>query len=458
MLLTKKTVLFMQVLCLVFVISIGSFAENTVVDSAVKYLNNNMKINGYGSYEFGEVVKGDNGGGKNLDHFWSHQVYAGLGFTAALNPQIELVAGIEGKMWNPFPNTDLPGRGQFSTGYSLWLTGVYGAYSPFGGIDNSWLDLTAGYFPYKYNPDVHNLGEYIFRSSTYPGIIMNYFDFPANRLLGLKLHANIADDFFGKMDGKFKSDLLITEEDQNWPIGDISISWLGSLNIKKVFEIGAGVDFANCISVNGFNTSPKDPSNMMVLSQDSSSGKYIYDSTSYYTFKAVKPMARVNIDFKQLWGYQGQLFGQEDLKLYGEACIIGAQNYSFYYDNMNKRTPIMLGFNVPAFKILDLLNVEVEYYSSPLSTSYENQVYPQVSNNRIFCIPVPAGILPSVPDYLRYKWSVYIKKTLMSRVSCILQFSHDHYRINYTDGNPVYNETLLQHGAWRWVFKIIGAL
>jgi hypothetical protein len=455
--LLKKAVLFAGALCLIVGTCAVSFAENNVVDSASKYLNNNVKISGYGSYEFGETEQGFNQGAP-VSHYWSHQVFAGIGFMAALNPQIELIAGVEGKMWNPFPNTALPGHTQFTTQFSFDFTSAYGNYSPFGGTDNSWLDITAGYFPYKYNPDVRNLGEYMFRTLTYPGLIFDGFDFPANRLLGLKLHANIADDFFGKIDSKLKSDLLITEEDQNWPIGDISISWLGSLNIKKVFEIGAGVDFANAISVNSFYTSPKDPSNMVILSQDALGLHNIYDSTSYYTFSAVKPMARINIDPKQIWGYDGQLFGQEDLKLYGEACIIGVKNYPYYYDNLGQRTPIMLGFNVPAFKILDLLNVEVEYYSSPFSTSYQNQSLPQLTSSGIFCIPVPAGVLPPVPDYLRYKWSVYVKKSLTSRVSCVLQVAHDHYRLYYADGAPVISESLSDQGDWRWVFKIVGSL
>jgi hypothetical protein len=118
----------------------------------------------------------------------------------------------------------------------------------------------------------------------------------------------------------------------------------------------------------------------------------------------------------------------------------------------------MLGFNVPAFKILDLLNVEVEYYSSPFSTSYQNQSLPQLTSSGIFCIPVPAGVLPPVPDYLRYKWSVYVKKSLTSRVSCVLQVAHDHYRLYYADGAPVISESLSDQGDWRWVFKIVGSL
>ena len=446
-------------LCLFFGKGTEAFAENTANDSISKYSSFNVSTAGYGSYEFGEVVKGDNEGAM-VNHYWSHQVYAGLGFIANLNQKTELVAGVEGKMWNPYPSADAPGRVNIEQQYSLWLTGVYGTYSPSGVTGNSWLDLTVGYFPYKYNPDVRNLGEYMFRTMTYPGLIFNNFDFPAIRLLGFKLHVNIFDDFFSKFDSKLNSDLLITEEDQNWPFGDISISWLGSFNFKKIIDIGAGVDWANYISVNSFNTTPKFISggggNEFVTSVDSL-GHRTYDSTQFYTFKAVKPMARLNIDPKPLFGDFGHFFGKEDLKLYGEACIIGLQDYPYYYANISERIPIMFGFNFPTCNIFDVLNIEVEHYSSRLNTSNKNQIYP-AGGSTVFVTPVPEGIADSIPGILTWKWSVYVKKTLMPRVSIVLQFAHDHYRLNYIDGNPVFAESLSDKGDWRWVAKIVGNL
>jgi len=38
-----------------------------------------------------------------------------------------------------------------------------GIYS-FGDLDQPWLQLAAGYFPFKYNPQASNLGEYLYRS------------------------------------------------------------------------------------------------------------------------------------------------------------------------------------------------------------------------------------------------------------------------------------------------------
>ena len=43
----------------------------------------------------------------------------------------------------------------------------------FGDVERPMLQLHLGTFCYKYNPDVRNLGEYLFRSGPYPNYILN---------------------------------------------------------------------------------------------------------------------------------------------------------------------------------------------------------------------------------------------------------------------------------------------
>ena len=64
-------------------------------------------------------------------------------------------------------------------------------------------------------------------------------------------------------------------------------------------------------------------------------------------------MARVCFDFKKF--FNTNIFGDQDLKLYCEAAILGVKDYKLYYNNLVQRIPVMVGFNVPAFKILDLI-------------------------------------------------------------------------------------------------------
>ena len=429
----------------------------------VGQISKTLRLTGYGSYEFGQVVAGQWNGGDAMDHYWSHQVYAGLGLVAKLSERMDLVAGVEGKMWNPF-NDGGQSRDWSEQHMSLWLTNASGTYS-FGNIEKPWLTLTGGYFPYKYNPEVRNLGEYVFRSYTYPGLIFNSFDFPAARLLGLKASINL-------FEGTWKNDFMVLEQAETWPYGDISLAYVGSYNIAKIIDIGAGIDLANFFSVNSNNTVPPVALNEYAQGRDSITGLIdpmpphiqqnangTFDTTyDYYTFKAIKPMARLTIDPKPLMGGIGEMLGTEDLKLYGEIAIIGTQNYPYYYDSISNRMPIMFGFYFPTFKVLDMLNVEFEHYSCPFITSYENQVLPQSMGQGFACVPVPTAFSTEDINAIAWKWSVYVKKTITPGVSLTLQLARDHFRPNYNDGYPAYAEALVKLNQWQWIFKICGSL
>jgi hypothetical protein len=50
------------------------------------------------------------------------------------------------------------------------------------------LDVGIGSFPFKYNSDSRDLGEYLFRSSCYPPNLTTAFDFSEAWLMGLRVH------------------------------------------------------------------------------------------------------------------------------------------------------------------------------------------------------------------------------------------------------------------------------
>ncbi len=439
-------------------------------DDAVLGLKN-VQITGFGSYEFGQIVQGEYGGAE-YDHYWNHQVYSGIGFIATLSDRMQLVGGIEGKMWNAFPlaNYTVPAtRTNTEQQFSVWVTEASGTYSFSDTTNKVSAKITAGYFPYKYNPESRNLGEYMFRSFTYPGILMNSFDFPAADLLGVKANIKINLDAI-----QISNDFILSEADATWPYGDFSLAYVGDCNIDKIVDIGAGVDFANYISVNENNTTPvalanaiRDDSGNIIQPIKSINGNDTTRDTSYYTFKAIKPMARLTFDPKPFMGDLGRMLGSEDLKLYGEGAIIGTQNYSYYYNNIYQRMPIMFGFYFPTFKLLDMLNIEFEHYSNPLSTCTKNQTFewPAPAGELPVCIPIPGeppssgyNSLSTAEDNSSYawKWSIYAKKTITSHVALTLQLSRDHYRVNFSDGYPDYYEALPYKQDWMWTAKISG--
>ena len=127
--------------------------------------------------------------------------------------------------------------------------------------------------------------------------------------------------------------------------------------------------FSRFLPVNSTITSKNDPTNAYV---DPS----LPDSTGYYTLAGTKLMARASFDFKPLFkSFADQFLGPNDLRIYSEAAILGLKNYPVYYDDLSKRIPIMVGFNVPTFKVFDVLALEVENYNWNYSNGYQNPVW-----------------------------------------------------------------------------------
>jgi hypothetical protein len=202
------------------------------------------------------------------------------------------------------------------------------------------LDLGIGYFPYKYNPDAQNLGEYLFRTGTYPGWIVTTVDWAIARISGIR-HSSTAF-------GIWKNDLLLTRESSMWPFNDLSLTDISSVSFANVLDIGAGIQFARFISANGDLTTPKTIGN---ISSISANGR----DTVYYTFSGVKPMVRAAFNLKGIFPLLGMndpfsFCGREDLKIYGEAAILGLANqgdsaHLRLYDTLSQRIPIMFGMN-----------------------------------------------------------------------------------------------------------------
>jgi hypothetical protein len=434
----------------------------------------NIDFTGYGAYQDNDIVKGALGTW-GLSHYWSHEVLLSVGFDARLSSNFSLCAAVEGEMWNPYPNAEAgPSAEAVEQQYSFWIREAEGTYW-LGEKGNPWFSVTAGYFPYKYDPEVRNLGEYLFRSYTYPGLIFNNFDFPAARVLGAKasLQGAIAPDIV------VKNDLLLTEEDATWPFGDFSVTDVADINFWKVIDFGAGVDFANYISVNSGITTPQASYNELLVdsagvgvpaaptitSYTDNTGHIHYDTTySYYTFKAIKPMGRITLDPKPLLGDFGSLLSPEDLKIYGEICVIGTQNQSYWYESVTQRTPRMAGIYLPTFKLLDMLNFECEYYPFPYSTSNSLLINPQPDNNQNnVVVPVPAwsssnGVYGANPGYpindAAWRWSIYAKETILPGVALTVQCARDRERLNVCSGYQNNPEVLVLPGEWAWSAKI----
>jgi hypothetical protein len=408
-------------------------------------------FSGYASFQAGEVEKGYGIVG-NLDHYWLEEGLAGLMADAAINDHFRVLAAIEGEMDFSFSvaaGTVDMNRPTMFPRTNLTIKHAEGIYS-FGDPELPFLQLEGGLFPYKYNPDARNLGEYLFRSFTYPQCLLNVFDRPYADLAGLRIGNQIGTIFH--------EDLLLTSEIHNYPLMDFSLSYVATLNIAKFLEVGAGIDFDRLFPVHGNETTPKGYNSPGTFDDEyyTASG-----DSGYYSFSGTKVMGRLSFDPK-VFLPEG-VFSKEDLKIYSELSILGLKNYDVdttrskaYFTNLSQRMPIMVGFNFPVygpvlksalgFKLLDLLAIELEYWQNPYPNSYR-ATYDDY-------VPLPYATAGVTNDNL--KWSFYAKRDWGNNFSAIIQVAHDHLipeSFSYVQGNSDRTDVLLSHGDWWWVAK-----
>jgi hypothetical protein len=250
----------------------------------------------------------------------------------------------------------------------------------FGNLEKPWLQLSAGYFPYKYNPDAKDLGEYLLRDGAYPTYIITNYEFAQTRELGFHLNGFVGNPAVDQ----FKWDILLTSETHFWPLQDWTLSGVVSNNLFNFLDVGAGASGQRLISVGEDITTPKNISS-----------RYFNEAgdTSYFTYRALKLMGRASINPMRfipeikipvgpVFGDK-PLFGKEDWKIYGEIGVLGLTNYTAYkydsvlvdtaggqpghkvwtnggplpkannyYDSLGDRMPYMIGINLPTTPLL----------------------------------------------------------------------------------------------------------
>ena len=410
-----------------------------------------LGISSTGWIQNGQIVQGygDNGSGV-LHHQWLQQSFLDLALDASISERIRIAAGIEGEMFESTPKGGSSGQLNFVWTYnsSLIIDNAYGSYL-WGDTASPFLSLTIGRFRYKYNPESRNLGEYLFRSGTYPAYLINNFDQSFARLTGLRLNSTLF--------GMLHQDLLLTFETDIPPFYDASLSYIASCEVGKFLGVGAGVEFARLISVDESQTTPQSSQTMYVVGND----------TNYYTFRGIKLMARASFDPKPFipLGF----FGKEDLKIYSEAVILGLQNYPkndsisptaslknvYGYDSLKNKIAVLIGLNMPTFKLLDVLSLETEWDGCPYPNSYADENGPSDKTS----MPLPDQLLRPVNSN-KWKWSVYAKKMfLQDHFGVILQCARDNMRLQSVTDQSMSSELRAaldqNNNMWWWMMKIV---
>ncbi|MBN1307526.1 MAG: hypothetical protein JXA18_06390 [Chitinispirillaceae bacterium] len=397
--------------------------------------------------------------------------------SGSVHPRLHLHIGIAASLsYNTFPEllTRMPSQNTTTPNIDFFLDSAYMTINASPDIDKSLLAIGIGLFPYKYNPEVRNLGEYMFRTGCYPAYInTNGFDQANAQLAGLQLSNRLADIWH--------NDLLLTSELYLKPFNDFSLTYITDLQIAgKALDIGAGIQLFRVFSANDELTSPRiypnssNPSPSYYFSKDDE----LKTDTLWYTYAGTKIMGRICFDPKPLLGWD--ILGKEDFKLYAEAIILGIKSYpadstpnlnsqnnshinDYGYEKVIEKLPLLLGFNVPTFKLLDVLSFEVEYFGKkyvnavPIPTTSTFQPYFPIPNQ-----PYTDGSTDTASytnekyeKNYKWKWSCYVKRTLLNKFTITAQAARDHIRTTSTlSPNIDREEALVKNNHWYWMLKL----
>ena len=168
-------------------------------------------------------------------------------------------------------------------------------------------------------------------------------------------------------------------------------------------------------------------------------------------------MQKASFDIKGVFPILNTMVNPPDFRLYYEIALLGVENYGKYYNDPLKRMPIMFGFNVPTFRLMDQLTAEFEYFN----TDYLNNPY----NQEYYFWPIPVET-PSPYDtelpfnWSKWKWAVYAKKNLNSWLYISALVGRDHFFFTYpskvltTYAHELLGENLPGDDHWQWILRM----
>ncbi|MBN2037381.1 MAG: hypothetical protein JW768_11610 [Chitinispirillaceae bacterium] len=456
---------------------------------------------GFVSLRQGQVVKGEPDRVFDIrastNNVWVQEMYTGFNVFAELQPlNVTGNLGFEMRICNEYPRYVNDFGLSRRLYYYPYLSRADLSWS-LGGREDHRLALTGGFFPFKYNADAHNLGEYLFRSGTYPQYILTEFDFPMARLLGVHASGTVA-----KM---FTWDVLLTSNIEWTALGDVNLIGIASFKPHPLVEIGAGAGAYSLISVNDSATTPRNSNSAYVDGND----------TLYYSFAGTKLMGRVTLDLKAILPWD--IFGKEDVKAFGEVAVLGVKDYPaslntyvsdslLYavtdYSTILERLPVMFGFNWPTHPLasyaiapavgayfysqefnrksisiagsgvvagigiwwleryigknlrLDLFSIQGEWFASRAP----NDMSPVVFDNQPVQLSsmrnMTSNCTPRDYEVDDWKWSVYARRTFAGHFQMTGQIARDHmrwYRMSFKDQD--WEEALRKGNDWYWTMK-----
>ncbi|MEO6098418.1 MAG: hypothetical protein ABIW76_23205 [Fibrobacteria bacterium] len=330
----------------------------------------------------------------------------------------------------------------------------------FGEPTGTEASLQVGTFSYKYNPDAKNLGEYLYRSGTYPGMLVTGEGWLLMNRAGNYSHGALLS--MSHLGGMFKHNVSLFMETVYYPVGDFSPGYDATFT-SKWFEIGGGAVLNHGIAFRPSNLAPKDPTNtyLEIRGKTANGADTVVKgradkitppavpsdtNVTYWTIKGIKLMGRAALNLGHV--LPEAIRGPEDLRFFIEAALLGVKDYPLFYEKKSERIPIMAGVNLPTFKLLDVFSVQGEIYKSPYSdgTKFVREGLPTWQTGTV-------DSSKSTAD--DFKWSIYAKKSVNKAFTVYAQAASDHFRLTdaafSTSNIPLTNTW---NHDWYYLFRL----
>lgn len=445
-----------------------------------------VRIQGIGWIQAGRIMHASDTIGFNYNGNWFQGVRGQITALAEINPSWEGSIGIgirqiqRGITGQNVAQGSPSAAARLTVGVEPYIAQARFTYTHGGEEETAPYQVTFGYFPYMYNENVRNLGLYLLRGSVYPGFVFSGFETDETIGIASQLGTQVR-----VRTGPVTHDVLLTSETRLRPLFDYSLAYIGKLRAGSAFELGAGVNFHRLIPINPDLTTPRDPE---VFFEDPGlvepvasplDRRHFYvapgtTDTTRFTLAGTKANVFGSLDLKALTG-TGSL-GEDDLKLYFEAAILGIKNYAGIYNDRSQRIPVMVGFNFPVFRLLDHLSLEVEWYGSPYRNDYQ-----KLEN---FYSPIPvsnagvgrrAGVDSLGRPVLQYsgkdypmedpydverrhkddiKWSLHGSRTFKGHIRISGQVANDHFRTGGNFFSDSYETAFSTLEDWYFMLKL----
>ena len=401
-----------------------------------------METSGAGYMMFGQVESGYSHGRYKegpIDHQWLDFYGGQIMLTSNPNSWFTTKIGLEVRSGFPITTTSGIMKETFRIQYRSFLPRAEGIFDwNFGNFCS--LLIESGIFQYNFNPEIKNLGNYLYRGIAYPLFLETKLDYPWADLMAIRSQV-------GFLNNQIKLEGIINSAITHAPFYDFSLGFTASYTTpKKTLEVGVGVCFDRLWSVDDKATDAK-----------SLYGTPGWDSS--WTLRGTKLDSRLTFDFKPMIGNPA-FFGPEDGKIYGEAAILGLKDYNYFEDpNFNTtllhRMPVLLGINIPGFKILDLMSFELEWFGNP----YANDWWGGLDGNQS---PKPFDIKTADSTWAdiyknkdNFKWTIYLKKSI-SKFDIIGIAANDHiiYDTYNAEAQANTEQSLREPKNWHWYIKL----